>query len=112
MRFRIMLVAAMSCAALALGLAVPASAAPAHPRVSSGAPVLSRSVPRYTPYNPPDNILPANGLWFPSCSWGDTPDNSAACTNSVLEDINYAHYREGIPFINLPGDWYSLTEPE
>ncbi|MHB8681502.1 MAG: spore germination YkwD domain-containing protein [Acidimicrobiales bacterium] len=59
------------------------------------------------PNNPPQNI-PPNPNFLSSCS-GTHYDNSSGCVNATLQAIANAREQEGLPGMDLPTDWNSLS---
>jgi hypothetical protein len=39
-------------------------------------------------------------------------DDSTACTNAILAEIDYGRASEGLPAMTLPSNWGSLSVPE
>ncbi|MFC0081534.1 hypothetical protein ACFFRE_05150, partial [Aciditerrimonas ferrireducens] len=62
------------------------------------------------PANPPANIPPNPDL-LAICSPSGY-DDSAACVDASVKAIDNARSQEGLPGIELPGNWYQLTPAE
>jgi hypothetical protein len=63
-----------------------------------------------TPSNPSENIYPDPDI-YDYCS-ARTVDTSSGCENAALQAINHAHAAEGLPPMELPSNWTSLSPTE
>ena len=71
---------------------------------------ITKTAGTVPPNNPPQNIPPSPNF-LSSCS-GTQYDNSAGCTNAVLQAIANGRSHEGLGPMSLPSGWYSLTPAE
>ena len=90
-------VAARAAAALAAGIGSALVVVSAAPLVAGASGIIP-------PSNPAASVPPQV---IPACSLSPVDDKSSGCTDSILHDINYARWLEGLGPLVLPGNYAS-----